>query len=54
MGADMENTMWGNFRSWLNAPFRAEMTALDWFLFVGLLIFIAAAWRIILSHIDVG
>jgi hypothetical protein len=32
-------------------PFRAEMSATDWFLFVGLMLIIMALWRIILSHI---
>jgi hypothetical protein len=39
------------FRNWYQTPFRADMSALDWFLFVGLLIAISVAWNIILRHI---
>jgi len=32
-------------------PFSADMSAPDWFLFVGVLIIIMALWRIILRHL---
>jgi hypothetical protein len=35
-------------------PFRADMSAVDWFLFVGLLLVIMVLWRIILRHIVEG
>lgn len=49
---DASPTAWDNFKSWADAPFKASMSALDWFLFLGLLIFILALWRVILSHLD--
>lgn len=35
-------------------PFRADMSAVDWFLFVGLFLIIMILWRIILNHITEG
>lgn len=43
--------MLDGFENWLHQPFRADMSALDWFLFLGLLIIIMALWRLILVHI---
>lgn len=43
--------MWANFQKFLNRPFDNDMTAVDWFLFIGLLIAISVAWRFILKHI---
>jgi hypothetical protein len=37
--------------AWLRQPFKAEGTAIDWFLFFGLLIVISVIWRIILGHL---
>lgn len=43
----MENVM-----SFVNRPFGAvEMTAVDWFLFIGFFLVCMIAWRLILSHI---
>lgn len=38
-------------KTFLTQPYRAEMSALDWFLFIGLLLVIMIAWRFILSHL---
>lgn len=32
-------------------PFRADMSAVNWFLFIGLILIILAMWRIVLNHI---
>lgn len=37
--------------AFLQRPFKAEMTALDWFLFIGLILAMMIAWRLILTHI---
>jgi hypothetical protein len=43
--------MWQQFKAWAAHPFSVDMTAMEWFLFVGLLIVIVALWNIILFHI---
>ena len=35
-------------------PFSADMSAVDWFLFIGLVLIIMIMWRIILHHITEG
>lgn len=40
-----------NFKDFLSRPFAADMSAVHWFLFIGLLIVIIALWRIILGTI---
>ncbi|MFA7335103.1 MAG: hypothetical protein WC130_12550 [Kiritimatiellia bacterium] len=41
------------FKTFLQRPYKDDMTALEWFYFFGLLIVIAATWKIILSHLQV-
>lgn len=43
--------MWQKFRQWAGHPFSVDMTATEWFLFIGLLLVIIALWNIILSHL---
>ncbi len=43
--------MMERFKAWVRQPFSADMSALDWFLFMGLLILISALWQIIFAHI---
>jgi hypothetical protein len=43
--------MWAHFTVWLKKPFSVDMTAGEWFLFIGLLIVIVALWNIILYRI---
>lgn len=45
--------MWANFTSWLSQPYKGagNMSALDWFYFLGLLIVLMVLWRIILRHL---
>lgn len=43
--------MWTDFKDWLASPFSADMTALHWFLFIGLLLVIAFAWGMILRTV---
>lgn len=42
------------FTAFLAQPYKGaqEMTALDWFLFLGLLIILLALWRIVFTHIE--
>lgn len=40
-----------SFKQWLREPFRADMSALEWFFFIGLLIVLTALWGLILRHI---
>lgn len=43
-----------NLKAWLAQPYTGatQMSALQWFLLVGLIITISAAWRLILKHIE--
>jgi len=43
--------MWDNFKGWLNQPFSADMDAIHWFYFFGLLITISAVWAVILHQL---
>lgn len=44
--------MWTSFKDWLNKPFDADMDALHWFLFFGLIIIISIAWGMILRELS--
>jgi hypothetical protein len=44
---------WENFRAFMAKPFKAEdMSAADWFWFMGLIIVILIAWKLIFRHIQ--
>jgi hypothetical protein len=43
--------MLATFKQWATKPFSVDMTATEWFLFIGLLIVIMALWNIILFRI---
>lgn len=43
--------MWDRFKTWATEPFSADMTAAEWFLFIGLIIVIIGFWNIILYHL---
>lgn len=43
--------MFSRFQQWAQKPFSVDMTATEWFLFVGLLIVIVVLWNIILYRI---
>lgn len=43
--------MWKTFTTWMKQPFSADMTAGEWFLFIGLLIVIISLWNLILLHL---
>jgi len=43
--------MWQDFKIWAAKPFSVDMTAGEWFLFVGLLLVIVVLWNIILFRI---
>jgi hypothetical protein len=49
-----DGSLLGDFKIWLNAPFSTGMSALHWFYFFGLLIFISVAWGFVLRHIYAG
>lgn len=42
---------WDKLKSWAQKPFSVDMTAQEWFLFIGLLIVIIGLWNIILFRI---
>lgn len=39
------------FMSWIKKPYDDDMTAIDWFLFIGLIIVIIVAWSSILRKV---
>jgi hypothetical protein len=39
------------FKQWWSAPFRADMPATQWFLFIGFVIALFAMWGMIFRHI---
>lgn len=39
------------YKNWLKQPFSADMTATEWFLFIGLLFLIVGLWNLILYHL---
>lgn len=41
----------GRFRAWLSAPYREGMSAVDWFLFLGLVIVAAVIWSRIVAKV---
>jgi hypothetical protein len=43
--------MLDDFKTFLNKPFSADMTALGWLMFVGLLICINILWGLVLKHL---
>ncbi len=43
--------MWDDFKNWAAHPFSADMSALHWFLFLGLLIVLATLWGMILRTV---
>lgn len=52
MNADGEqHSFWGTFKAWAAKPFSVDMTAGEWFLFIGLLLVIVVLWNIILYRI---
>jgi hypothetical protein len=43
--------MMQDFKMWLASPFAADMSALHWFYFVGLLLLTLFVWGLIFRHI---
>lgn len=43
--------VWDKFKTWAQRPFSVDMTAGEWFLFIGLLVVIVVLWNIILFRI---
>lgn len=50
----MLNAVWDDTKKWAAQPFRVDMSALEWFAFVGFLIVVMILWRIILNHVTEG
>lgn len=46
--------MVGYFKDWLTQPFRVEMDAVHWAMFIGLMLVIIILWNRILSHMGEG
>ena len=42
---------WVNFTKWAASPFTADMSALHWFFFIGLLAIASIGWRVILGNL---
>ena len=42
---------WDEFKSWVASPFSADMSALEWALFVGFLMVLMILWRYLFVHI---
>jgi hypothetical protein len=40
------------FKTWWHAPFRADMSAWEWFLFLGLIGVMFGTWHLIFRHIQ--
>lgn len=45
------NGLLKNFTDWIKEPYSDDMTVLDWFLFVGLLLLIIWVWSRILRKV---
>ncbi len=45
------SSVWEDFKAWGKRPFSADMDALHWFYFLGLMVVLLALWRIVLNHI---
>lgn len=41
-----------DFKQWLAQPFSVDMPAVDWFLFIGLLLAVMVVWRFILRTVE--
>ena len=50
----MFQTILDDLKQTWKQPFRADMSSVDWFLFVGVLLIVMILWRIILRHITEG
>jgi hypothetical protein len=44
--------MLATIQSWWNQPYQENMTAVRWFLFVGLLMIIGIIWTVIIKHLS--
>jgi len=47
----MVDKLWNGTKGWLHRPFKEDGSALDWFLFVGLMLAISWLWSRILQRI---
>lgn len=39
------------FNSWMTQPFKTQMSAFSWILFLGFIVIVCFAWTRVLSHI---
>lgn len=44
--------MWNDFKAWAAGPFSADMDAVHWFYFLGLVIVISLAWGMVIRAIQ--
>lgn len=44
--------MWEDFKAWAQQPFSADMDALHWFYFFGLLIAISVLWGLVVRTLQ--
>jgi len=45
------NNLASEFGAWVKSPFKADMSAMEWFYFIGLLAVINIMWVMILRHV---
>jgi hypothetical protein len=50
----VRKTMVEEFKAWLAQPFSADMSALEWSLFIGFLIVLIVFWNLVLAHVLEG
>lgn len=43
--------MLANIKTWYESPYAENMSAIRWFLFVGLLLILGIVWTVIIKHL---
>jgi hypothetical protein len=49
--AEMRQGLMGGFKQWLASPFQADMNAVHWIAFIGLLLVALALWSMLFRHV---
>lgn len=50
-GDEKVNGIFQDFRDWLARPYGPDMTVMDWFLFIGLVLVAILAWSTIVNKV---
>jgi hypothetical protein len=48
----MFSNWFAGLKTWYAQPYKTDMTATKWFMFVGLLLVILAVWKVIIYHLQ--